>query len=130
MIEALLLMLRDTELSDAIPSFIQVFENVTRSLVRVTQAENGRSKLDAALDSQQIAKMRILFCAAITNTVRASPCFPSSFSSVLLLSLQRPVMTLMMEIAKLVNTTFVDLSKVVEGMQLAIENTVKAAQQV
>lgn len=61
MIEALLLMLRETEVSDVVPSLIQVFENVTLGLVKVTQAENGRSKLDAVLVSQQIAKMRILF---------------------------------------------------------------------
>lgn len=39
-------------------------------------------------------------------------------------------MTLMVEIATLINTTHVDLSKVVEGMQRAIEDTVKAVQQV
>lgn len=66
----------------------------------------------------------------VTNTARASPCLPSSFSSVLLLSLQRPVMTLMVEIAKVINTTSVNLTKVEEGMQLAIEATVEAAQQV
>lgn len=45
MIEALLSTLRETEVQDAIPSLVQVFENVTGSLVMVTQAENGRSKL-------------------------------------------------------------------------------------
>lgn len=39
-------------------------------------------------------------------------------------------MTLMVEIATLINTTHVDLPKVVEGMQRAIEDTVKAVQQV
>lgn len=39
-------------------------------------------------------------------------------------------MTLMGEIATHINTTRVDLSEVVEGMQNAIEDTVKAAQQV
>lgn len=48
MMEALLLMLRETEVSDAIPSLLQVFQNVTANLVKVTQAENGRSKPDAA----------------------------------------------------------------------------------
>lgn len=48
MIEALLLMLRETDMSDVIPSFIQVFENITGSLVKVTQAENGRSELDCS----------------------------------------------------------------------------------
>lgn len=36
----------------------------------------------------------------------------------------------MLEIAKLLNTTSVDLSQVEEGMLLAIENTVEAVQQV
>lgn len=61
MIEALLSTFRETEVLDAIPSLIQVFENFTGSLVKVTQAENGRSKLDAALVSQLMAKMRVLF---------------------------------------------------------------------
>lgn len=61
MIEALLSMLRETEVLDAIPSLIQVLENFTGSLVKVTHAENGRSKLDAALVSQPMAKTRFLF---------------------------------------------------------------------
>lgn len=36
----------------------------------------------------------------------------------------------MVEITKVINTTDVDLSEVVEGMQRAIENTVKVVQQV
>lgn len=123
MIEALLSTFRETEVLDAIPSLIQVFENFTGSLVKVTQAENGRSKLDAALVSQ-------LMALYLANTARPSPCLLSSFPSALLLSLQRPVMTLMVEIATLINTTHVDMSKVVEGMQRAIEDTVKAVQQV
>lgn len=61
MIEALLSTLRETEVLDAIPSLIQVLENFTGSLVKVTHAENGRSKLDAALVSQPMAKTRVLF---------------------------------------------------------------------
>lgn len=44
MIEVLLLTLKETEVSDAIPSLIKVFEDVMGSAVKVTQAENGRSK--------------------------------------------------------------------------------------
>lgn len=66
----------------------------------------------------------------LANTARPSPCLLSSLPSALLLSLQRPVMTLMVEMATLINATHVDLSKVVEGMQRAIEDTVKAVQQV
>lgn len=126
MIEALLSTLRETEVLDAVPSLVQVLENFTGSLVKVTHAENGRSKLDAALVSQPMAKTRVLF----TWMSRPSPCLLSSLPSALLLSLQRPVTTLMVEIATLINTTHVDLSKVVEGMQRAIEDTVKAVQQV
>lgn len=130
MIEALLSTLRETELSDAIPSLIQVFENFMRGFVKVTQAENGRSKLDAAplsLSCDQWLKHALCVRGHRANTARPSPCLPSSE---LLLSLPRPVITLMVEITTLVNSTHVNLSKVVEGMQRAIEDTVKAAQQV
>lgn len=45
-------------------------------------------------------------------------------------SLQMPVVILMREIAQSVNTSHFNLPEVLERMQLAIENTVQAAQQV
>lgn len=48
----------------------------------------------------------------------------------MILSLQKPVLDLMAEIAKAVNTTNVNMTEVVEGMQLAIKDTLQAAQQV
>lgn len=62
MIEVLLLTLRDTEVSDAIPLLIQAFENVTGSVVMVTQAENGRRH---TLFCEEIAKTRIVFSVDI-----------------------------------------------------------------
>lgn len=41
MIQALLSMLREAEMLDAVPSLIHMLENITGSLVKVTQAENG-----------------------------------------------------------------------------------------
>lgn len=52
------------------------------------------------------------------------------FVSVLIHSLQMPVVILMREIAQSVNTSHFNLPEVLERMQLAIENTVQAAQQV
>lgn len=52
------------------------------------------------------------------------------FVSVLIDSLQVPVVNLMREIAHSVNTSHFNLPEVLERMQLAIENTVQAAQQV
>lgn len=54
----------------------------------------------------------------------------SAFLSAMILSLQKPVLNLMAEIAKIVNTTNVNMTEVVEGMQLAIKDTLQAAQQV
>ncbi len=48
----------------------------------------------------------------------------------MILSLQMPVVTLMREIAQSVNTSHFNLSEVSERMQLAIERTVQAVQQV
>lgn len=45
-------------------------------------------------------------------------------------SLQMPVVNLMREIVQSVNTSRFNLPEVLERMQLAIENTVQAAQQV
>lgn len=50
--------------------------------------------------------------------------------SALIISLQMPVVTLMKEIAHIVNTSHPNLREVPERMQLAIEGTVRAAQQV
>lgn len=48
----------------------------------------------------------------------------------MILSLQMPVMTLMRDIAQTVNTSHFNLSEVSTRMQLAIEHTVQAVQQV
>lgn len=48
----------------------------------------------------------------------------------MILNLQMPVVNLMREIAQLVNTSHFNLPKVSERIQLAIESTVQAAQQV
>ncbi|XP_060944020.1 uncharacterized protein abca12 [Limanda limanda] len=49
--------------------------------------------------------------------------------TVMLLSLQTPVVTLMREVARSVNTSHFNLSEVTEGIQAAIEHTLQAAQQ-
>ncbi|XP_034429942.1 ATP-binding cassette sub-family A member 12 isoform X2 [Hippoglossus hippoglossus] len=49
--------------------------------------------------------------------------------NVLLLSLQTPVVTLMREVARSVNTSHFNLSEVTERIQAAIEHTLQAAQQ-
>lgn len=118
-------MLKETEGSDAIPSLIQVFENVTGSLVKVTEAENG----NAATDSQQIAQMQILSDVYPTRP-ELHRVYPLSSPQALLLSLQSPAMSLILEIAKVLNTTSVDVAQVDEAMLLAIENTIEAAEQV
>lgn len=48
----------------------------------------------------------------------------------MILNLQMPVVNLMREIAQLVNSSHFNLPKVSERIQLAIESTVQAAQQV
>lgn len=45
-------------------------------------------------------------------------------------SLQMPVVNLIREIAQSLNTSHINLPELLERMQLAIENTVQAAQQV
>lgn len=48
----------------------------------------------------------------------------------MILSLQRPLVTLMREIASAVNSSQFNVTGLQEKMQLAIEHTLKAAQQV
>lgn len=66
----------------------------------------------------------------IKNMTKFFLYFLSAFLSAMILSLQKPVLNLMAEIAKIVNTTNVNLTEVMEGMQLAIKDTLQAAQQV
>ncbi|XP_032384919.1 ATP-binding cassette sub-family A member 12 isoform X2 [Etheostoma spectabile] len=87
-LEALLSVLKGTELLDSDPSAVTLFENIIGSIVKNIQAQN-----------------------------------------VMILSLQMPVATLMREIAQSVNTSHFNLSEFLEGMQLAIERTVQAAEQ-
>lgn len=66
----------------------------------------------------------------IINMTESFLYFLSAFLSAMILSLQKPVLNLMAEIAKIVNTTNVNMTEVVEGMPLAIKDSLLAAQQV
>lgn len=63
MIAALLSMIRETEVWDTIPSVIQLIENIMGSIVKVTQAENGKKNTVLPLSYKcDAARTRIEKC--------------------------------------------------------------------
>lgn len=119
---------------DSVPPVIPLVEKIIVRVVASVQAENGKNAtinlLSYIVPSQMVSKKMCL----LSNYISYIPLFISILNFFLLLemilSLESALVPLMREIALTVNNSQFNFTGLQEKMQLVIEHTLKAAQQV